>query len=105
MNHETYVDQIHMHTGVIDDTFLEPQWTSQRAVPGVQRWTKRQFKGLIEALHAKGIRIYQGAEAAWNYWPEYGLINRCDYTYENFSELFILHANGRTSEEERGCIS
>lgn len=105
MNHETYVDQIHMHAGVIDDTFLEPQWTSQRAVPGVQRWTKRQFKGLIEALHAKGIRIYQGAEAAWNYWPEYGLINRCDYTYENFSELFILHANGRTSEEERGCIN
>lgn len=104
-NHETYVDQLHTHNGIIDDTFLEPQWTSQRAIPGVQRWTRRQFHGLVRALHNRGILVYQGAEAAWNYWPEYGEINRCDYTYQNLSCLFITHADGRTSEQERGCIN
>ena len=49
-NHETYMDQIHTHNGVIDDTPLEPQWISQRAVDSAQPWTRRQFKGLILSL-------------------------------------------------------
>ena len=98
-NHETYMDQIHTHTGAIDDAYLEPQWVAQRAVPGAQTWTKRQFKMLIDQLHLWKIEFYQGCEAAWSCWPEYGEINKCTYLYEHLSETFIVNRNGVTTGE------
>lgn len=99
-NHETYMDQIHTHNGIIDDTRLEPQWVSQRAIPGAQMWTKRQFKALIDEVHRYGVEFYQGCEAAWSCWPEYGDINRCDYLYEHLPEIFIVDRTGRTSAQD-----
>jgi hypothetical protein len=105
LNHETYMDQIHTHAGVIDDAALEPHWTSQRAMPGAQVWTKRQYKGLIDELHRHDIKIYHGAEAAWSYWPEYGLRSRANWIYENLAEAFIIHDNGVSSAAGMGAIN
>src|SRR5699024_7253553 len=99
-NHETYVGQIHSHSGVIDDTLLEPTWTSQRAMPGGQWWTRAQYKGLVNVLHQYGIRFFQGAEAAWSVWPEYGEISRDRWVYEHLSELFVRFRNGTCSGDE-----
>lgn len=105
-NHETYMDQIHLNNGIIDDQRLKPQWTSQRAMPGVQVWTKRQFRRLIDVLHQHGIEFYQGCEAAWSCWPEYGKINRCEYLYEHLPEIFIVDRNGdTTAEKAMGAIN
>lgn len=98
-NHETYMDQIHTHNGVIDDTPLEPQWISQRAIDSFQTWTRRQFKGLIDELHRWGIQFYQGCEAAWSIWPEYGEISRCTYLYEQLPEIFIINRDGRSTAD------
>ena len=46
-NHETYVGQIHSHNGLLDDTLLLPTWTAQRAIPGCQLWTRKQYKELV----------------------------------------------------------
>lgn len=99
-NHETYMDQIHTHDGKIDDTFLSPQWVSQRAMPGAQTWTKRQLKMLIDEVHRYGVEFYQGCEAAWSCWPEYGEINRCSYLYEHLPEIFIVDRTGRTTAQD-----
>lgn len=99
-NHETYMDQIHTHSGVIDDSRLKPQWISQRAMPGAQMWTKRQFKALIDEVHKYGTKFYQGCEAAWSCWPEYGEINRCTYLFEHLPEIFIVDRTGRTSAQD-----
>ncbi|MDR1287329.1 MAG: hypothetical protein LBK08_06945 [Treponema sp.] len=99
-NHETYMDQIHTHNGIIDDTMLEPQWVSQRAMPGAQTWTKRQFRALIEEVHKYGIKFFQGCEAAWSCWPEYGYISKCVFMYEHMSEVFIVDRTGRTSGQD-----
>lgn len=104
-NHETYVGQIHSHSGVIDDTLLEPTWTSQRAMPGGQWWTRAQYKGLVNVLHQYGIRFFQGAEAAWSVWPEYGEISRDRWVYEHLSELFVRFRNGTCSGDEMGMIN
>jgi len=105
LNHETYMDQIHSHTGKIDDTIMRPHWVSQRAMPGAQVWTNRQYKGLIDALHKQGIQIYHGAEAAWSIWPEYGLRSRANWIYENLPEVFIIHDNGVSSAAGMGAIN
>lgn len=104
-NHETYVGQIHTHTGVIDDTLLEPTWTSQRAMPGGQWWTRAQYRGLVSALHSYGIRFFQGAEAAWSVWPEYGDLSRDHWIYDNLDELFVRFRNGTCSRDEMGMIN
>lgn len=98
-NHETYMDQIHTHNGVIDDTPLEPQWISQRAVDSAQPWTRRQFKGLIDELHRWDVLFYQGCEAAWSVWPEYGEKSRCTYLYEHLPDIFIVNRDGRTTAQ------
>ena len=104
-NHETYVGQIHTHTGHIDDTLLEPTWTAQRAMPGGQWWTRAQYKGLVDSLHTHGIRFFQGAEAAWSIWPEYGELSRDKWIYENLDELFVRFRNGTCSRDEMGMIN
>ncbi len=63
-NHETYVGHIHSNDGVIDDTPLLPTWTAQRAVPGCQVWSRKQYYELIKVLHTYDIKFFQGAEAA-----------------------------------------
>lgn len=98
-NHETYMDQIHTHNGIIDDTPLEPQWISQRAIDSSQIWTRRQFKALIDEIHKWDVLFYQGCEAAWSIWPEYGEISRCTYLYEQLPEIFIVNRNGKTTAE------
>lgn len=98
-NHETYMDQIHTHNGIIDDTPLEPQWISQRAIDSSQQWTRRQFKQLIGELHKWGILFYQGCEAAWSVWPEYGEKSRCTFLYDNLPEIFIVNRDGHTTAE------
>lgn len=104
-NHETYVGQIHAHTGTIDDTLLEPTWTSQRAMPGGQWWTRAQYRGLVDALHENGVRFFQGAEAAWSVWPEYGEISRDRWIYDHLNELFVRFRNGASSAGEMGMIN
>ena len=98
-NHETYMDQIHTHDGIIDDTPLEPQWISQRAIDSSQSWTRKQYKNLIDELHKYGIDFYQGCEAAWSIWPEYGEKSRCNYLYDKLPEIFIVNRNGKTTAE------
>lgn len=103
-NHETYVGQIHSHNGLLDDTLLLPTWTAQRAIPGCQLWTRKQYKELVEVLHAHGIQFYQGAEAAWSVWPEYGEASRDTWIYENIPEMFTTYRNGASSAGEMGMI-
>jgi len=92
--HETYVDQIHTHMGQIDDTELLPHWVAQRAMPGAQSWTRRQYKELLDTLRGFGVKVYQGAEAAWTFWPEYGEKSRARWIYENLAEAFITYNKG-----------
>lgn len=102
--HETYIDQLHLLADVpIDDSPLLSHWVSQRAMPGAQVWSRRQFKGLIDALHQRGIRFYQGTEAAWSYWPEYG--GKATWIYEHLSELFVTYRDGSTSADDMGAIN
>ena len=103
-NHETYVGHIHSNDGVIDDTPLLPTWTAQRAVPGCQVWSRKQYYELIKVLHTYDIKFFQGAEAAWSVWPEYGELSRDTWIYNNLSELFVTYRNGATTEKEMGMI-
>ena len=103
-NHETYVGQIHSHDGKLDDTLLLPTWTAQRGIPGGQSWTRRQYKGLVDALHRQGVKFFQGAEAAWSRWPEYGEASRDNWIYEHLSELFVTYRNGVTTRDEMGML-
>ena len=103
-NHETYVGHIHSHDGKIDDTPLLPTWTAQRAVPGGQWWSRKQYYELIQVLHQHGIKFFQGAEAAWSVWPEYGELSRDTWVYEHLSDLFVTYRNGATTEKEMGML-
>jgi hypothetical protein len=103
-NHETYVGQIHSHDGKIDDTLLLPTWTAQRAIPGGQWWTRRQYRALVDELHRHGIKFFQGAEAAWSVWPEYGEASRDTWIYNNMPEMFTTYRTGVTTAGEMGMI-
>ena len=102
--HETYVGQIHSYDGNLDDTQLLPTWSTQRAIPGGQLWTRAQLRGLVDELHAEDVRFFQGAEAAWSVWPEYGELSRDTWIYEHLEELFVTYRNGVTTEKEMGMI-
>lgn len=55
---------------------------------------------LIDEVHRYGVEFYQGCEAAWSCWPEYGDINRCSYLYEHLPEIFIVDRTGRTTAQD-----
>jgi hypothetical protein len=103
-NHETYVGQIHSHNGLLDDTMLLPTWVAQRAIPGCQLWTRKQYKECVDVLHANGVKFFQGAEAAWSQWPEYGEISKDTWIHEHIPEMFTTYRNGNTTKNEMGMI-
>lgn len=104
-NHETYVGQIHSHDGKLDDTPLLLTWSAQRGIPGGQLWTRQQYRTLVDELHAHGIRFFQGAEAAWSVWPEYGESSRDTWLYSHMPELFVTYKNAKTTADEMGMIN
>lgn len=59
----TSVDFIHDHTGMEEEYELDPffcsyaghEYNDERAR---QKWTNHQFRGLVEVLHARGVKCY-----------------------------------------------
>lgn len=94
--HETNLDQVHLHDGMIDETPLDYIWCTQRGMPGCQCWTRRQLKELVEIVHRYGVKFYQGLEAAWQNWPQYG--SKAKWPYEH-DEIFITLRNGSKTNE------
>ncbi len=59
----TSVDFVNLHRADEDDYELDPYFCSYEGHPrcddrSLQRWTKRQLKGLIQALHHVGVEVY-----------------------------------------------
>jgi hypothetical protein len=100
--HETNADQIHLHAMPLDDTPLDYMWVTQRGMPGGQLWTRRQLRGLVDALHAYGIKFYQGMEAAWSYWRRHNTKAKWPYQHP---EVFITYADGRSTANDTGAIN
>lgn len=105
--HETNLDQVHLHDGKIDETPLDYIWCTQRGMPGCQHWTRRQLRELVEIVHTYGVKFYQGLEAAWQAWPQYG--SKAKWPYEH-DEVFITLRDGHKTNEEgairdAGCIN
>lgn len=97
--HETNLDQVHLHNGLIDETKLDYMWITQRGMPGGQVWTRRQLRELVDIIHQYGVKFYQGLEATWQAWPQYYSISKWPYEHE---ELFITLRDGsRTCDGER----
>jgi len=53
-----YIDFVNTHERNIDDTPLDYKYCANYCRPGGHVWTRRQLKGLVEALQAKGVRAY-----------------------------------------------
>lgn len=105
--HETNLDQVHLHDGMIDDTPLDYMWCTQRGMPGCQQWTRRQLKELVEIVHSYGVKFYQGLEATWQRWDQFGSKAKWPYEHE---EVFITLRDGhKTNEKEasrnEGCVN
>lgn len=105
--HETNLDQVHLNDGVIDETPLDYMWCAQRGMPGCQKWTRRQLKELVEIVHSYGVKFYQGLEAGWQAWKQYG--TKAKWPYEH-DEVFITLRDGHKTNEDgairdEGCIN
>lgn len=54
-----YVDFLHTHDGA-DDTFLNAMSTANRGMPWHERWTRKDFRNLIQVLKENGAGVYLG---------------------------------------------
>jgi hypothetical protein len=94
--HETNLDQIHLHRSPLSDAHLNYMWCAQRGMPGAQTWTQRQLRELVDIIHTYGVKVYQGFEATWQYWPDRD--TKAEWAYAH-PEMFIVYRNGKRSDQ------
>ena len=102
---ENSIEQIHSYNGVIDNETMPYLWCAERAMPGGNMWSKRQFYGLIEEVHRYGAKFYMGVLGCPNQFAEYHTRAQWLYDHESEFDLFLVLRDGSSSREKLGNIN
>lgn len=102
---ENSVEQIHSYNGVIDNETMPYLWCCERAMPGGNHWSKRQFYGLVEEVHQYGAKFYMGVLGCPNQFAEYHTRAQWLYDHEEEFDLFLTLRDGSSTREKLGNIN